>query len=61
VSSLMVCGTSECHVPVYADSRLIYDDDIKARLLRYISSSVLFSESKVDHNVISWNRLVVAS
>ncbi|RSH82705.1 uncharacterized protein EHS24_007699 [Apiotrichum porosum] len=38
---------------------LIYDDDIKPRLLTYIHSSMLFSENEVDFNVIAWNRLVL--
>lgn len=39
--------------------RLVYSDDIKARLLNYIYSTILFSESDIDFNVIAWNRVIL--
>lgn len=39
-----------------ADDSLIYPDDIKARLLNYIYSTLLFSDADVDFDVITWNR-----
>ncbi|TYJ51399.1 hypothetical protein B9479_008031 [Cryptococcus floricola] len=38
---------------------LVYSDDIKARLLNYIYSTILFSECEVDFNVIAWNRVIL--
>ncbi|WVR03590.1 hypothetical protein IAU60_000582 [Kwoniella sp. DSM 27419] len=38
---------------------LIYPDDLKTRLLNYINSTILFSESNVDFNMIAWNRVVL--
>jgi ATP-dependent Lon protease len=38
---------------------LVYEDDVKARLLNYISTTLLFSDAKVDFNLVSWNRLVL--
>ncbi|WVQ93563.1 hypothetical protein IAU59_000638 [Kwoniella sp. CBS 9459] len=38
---------------------LVYADDLKARLLHYINSTILFSESRIDFNVIAWNRVVL--
>lgn len=37
---------------------LVYADDLKARLLNYIHSTVAFSEAEVDFNVVTWNRSV---
>jgi hypothetical protein len=37
---------------------LIYEEDIKGKLLRYIYSTVQFGEREIDFNVISWNRCV---
>jgi ATP-dependent Lon protease len=42
----------------YASS-LVYEDDVKSRLLNYISTTLLFSDAKVDFNLVSWNRLVL--
>jgi hypothetical protein len=36
--------------------RLIFDEEIKVNLLDYVSTTMLFSDKHVDHNVISWNR-----
>ncbi|WVO16749.1 hypothetical protein L204_104433 [Cryptococcus depauperatus] len=38
---------------------LVYSDDIKARLLDYIYSTILFSECDIDFNVIAWNRVIL--
>lgn len=38
---------------------LIYETDIKANLLNYIHSTLIFGESGVDFNYVSWNRLVL--
>ncbi|CCU97349.1 unnamed protein product [Malassezia sympodialis ATCC 42132] len=37
----------------------MYDDDVKWRLLRYIHSTMLFSDADVDFNLIAWNRVVL--
>lgn len=37
---------------------LIYEGDIKGKLLNYIYSTILFSDAKVDFNIITWNRFV---
>lgn len=33
-----------------------YDSEIKQRLLRYATSALLFAESRVNPQLISWNR-----
>ncbi|WWD22527.1 hypothetical protein CI109_107020 [Kwoniella shandongensis] len=38
---------------------LVYSDDIKSRLLNYIYSTVFFSESDIDFNVVAWNRVIL--
>ncbi|TDL29268.1 AAA-domain-containing protein [Rickenella mellea] len=38
---------------------LIYEDDVKSRLLNYIYATVGFSDAGVDHNLVSWNRVVL--
>ena len=38
---------------------LIYEGDIKGKLLNYIYSTILFSDAKVDFNIITWNRSVL--
>lgn len=38
---------------------LIYDTDIKSQLLNFVSTTLLFSDKKVDSNVISWNRVIL--
>ncbi|KAG8768177.1 hypothetical protein FRC12_005729 [Ceratobasidium sp. 428] len=38
---------------------LVYEDDIKSRLLDYIYATMLFSDANVDPNVVSWNRVVL--
>jgi len=38
---------------------LIYGDDVKERLLRYVFTAMKLSDSGVDPNLISWNRLVL--
>ena len=38
---------------------LIYEDDIKSKLLNYIYTTLLFSDANVDFNLVSWNRVVL--
>ncbi|XP_065216144.1 pachytene checkpoint protein 2 homolog [Planococcus citri] len=38
---------------------LIYDNNIKENLLDYASTSMIFSQYKVNTNVISWNRVIL--
>lgn len=38
---------------------LLYEEEIKARLLRYVSTAMRFSEIGVDPRVIAWNRVVL--
>lgn len=38
---------------------LIYDDDIPTRLLSYMYTAMLFSDSDVNPHIISWNRVVL--
>lgn len=40
---------------------LIYEDNVKLRLLNYINSTQLFGDRQVDFNVITWNRSVHSS
>lgn len=37
---------------------LIYDGEIKEKLLNYIYSTMLFSDALVDFNIVTWNRCV---
>ncbi|RPA76235.1 P-loop containing nucleoside triphosphate hydrolase protein [Ascobolus immersus RN42] len=37
---------------------LYFDTDIKSMLLQFMSSAILFGEKGIDHNFISWNRLI---
>ena len=38
---------------------LLFEEDVKKRLLRYVSSSVHFASMQVDSQVIAWNRVVL--
>ena len=38
---------------------LIYDSDVKRQLLNFIETTVMFSDRRVDSNIISWNRVVL--
>ncbi|XP_017677904.1 PREDICTED: pachytene checkpoint protein 2 homolog isoform X2 [Lepidothrix coronata] len=38
---------------------LIYDSEVKANLLDYVTTTLLFSDKNVDSNLISWNRVVL--
>lgn len=40
-------------------SNLFYDDGIKENLLNYMYSTLLFSQSEVDFNIISYNRMAL--
>lgn len=35
---------------------LVYEDDVKGKLLGYIYSTMLFSDACVDFNIVTWNR-----
>jgi hypothetical protein len=41
---------------IYFLYSLIFDDDVKTRLLDYVSSTLLFSDKHVDPNLVAWNR-----
>ncbi|TFK76114.1 AAA-domain-containing protein [Pluteus cervinus] len=38
---------------------LIYEGDIKMKLLDYIHATLVFSDANVDFNLVSWNRVVL--
>ncbi|XP_077982391.1 pachytene checkpoint protein 2 homolog [Glandiceps talaboti] len=38
---------------------LIFDSNVKGELLQYAETTLLFSDKKVDCNVISWNRVIL--
>lgn len=38
---------------------LIYDDNVKERLLSYVGTSLKLSRTGVDSNIIAWNRVVL--
>ncbi|ESK97475.1 thyroid receptor-interacting protein 13 [Moniliophthora roreri MCA 2997] len=38
---------------------LIYEDDVKIKLLDYIQATLVFSDAEVDFNLVSWNRVVL--
>lgn len=38
---------------------LVYEDDIKPKLLNYIYTTLLFSDANVNFNLVSWNRIVL--
>ncbi|CAE6443166.1 unnamed protein product [Rhizoctonia solani] len=38
---------------------LIYEDNIKMRLLDYIYATLVFSDANIDSNIVSWNRVVL--
>ncbi|GAA6025308.1 hypothetical protein JCM11491_002443 [Sporobolomyces phaffii] len=38
---------------------LIYDGEVKEKLLGYIHSTMLFSDASVDFNIVTWNRVVL--
>lgn len=53
---------AQCAALLYSRScSLHYDDCIKDRLLQFTTTSLLFADRGVDTNVISCNRLVLAS
>ena len=37
---------------------LIYDGDVKQRLLSYIYSTMLFSDASSDFSIVTWNRCI---
>lgn len=38
---------------------LVYDSDVKHRLLRYAHTALLFADKQVDDQLVSWNRVVL--
>ncbi|ORY89054.1 P-loop containing nucleoside triphosphate hydrolase protein [Leucosporidium creatinivorum] len=38
---------------------LVYEGDVKGKLLGYIYSTMLFSDAMVDFNIVTWNRVVL--
>jgi len=38
---------------------IVIDSVLKTRLLSYCSSSIRFSEAKIDTDIISWNRMIL--
>ncbi|PWN33502.1 AAA-domain-containing protein [Meira miltonrushii] len=38
---------------------LFYENQMKEKLLRYIYTTLIYSDAKVDTNIISWNRLLL--
>ncbi|CAO1638140.1 unnamed protein product [Parajaminaea phylloscopi] len=38
---------------------LVYEDDLKQRLLRYIHTAMVLSDANVDFDIVTWNRLVL--
>lgn len=38
---------------------LIFDSSIKLHLLNYAATTLLFSDAKIDPNIVSWNRVVL--
>ncbi|WFD31022.1 hypothetical protein MSPP1_002051 [Malassezia sp. CBS 17886] len=38
---------------------LVYDDDVKGRLLRYIHTTMWLSDADVDPHLITWNRMAL--
>ena len=38
---------------------LVYDTEIKLRLLQYAFSALLFADRRVNNQLISWNRVVL--
>ena len=45
--------------PPLPPSKQYYDSGIKQRLLRYAASALLFSQRRVDPQLVSWNRVVL--
>jgi len=38
---------------------LVFDEEIKPTLLRYARTTLLFSDKKIDSNIIGWNRVIL--
>uniref|UniRef100_A0A8D8U8B3 Pachytene checkpoint protein 2 homolog n=2 Tax=Cacopsylla melanoneura TaxID=428564 RepID=A0A8D8U8B3_9HEMI len=61
--SEITCSSNRCALPSEEfhglwDS-LVFDDNIKQMLLQYAETSMKFSYSKVNSNIISWNRVIL--
>ncbi|KAF0387780.1 Thyroid receptor-interacting protein 13 [Gigaspora margarita] len=40
-------------------NNLIFDENIKTRLLDYVYTTILFADRNVNSNIISWNRIIL--
>lgn len=38
---------------------LVFDEDIKTKLLSYVATTLLFSDKKVNSNIVSWNKVLL--
>ncbi|KAH0566948.1 pachytene checkpoint protein 2 homolog [Cotesia glomerata] len=38
---------------------LCYDSDIKEKLLKYVETTMMFADKNVNHNIITWNKVVL--
>lgn len=38
---------------------LVFDEDIKTKLLSYAATTLLFTDKNIDTNIISWNKVVL--
>ncbi|EJD54036.1 P-loop containing nucleoside triphosphate hydrolase protein [Auricularia subglabra TFB-10046 SS5] len=58
-----VMAANSCELPNAAWEglweTLVYDEDIKSRLLDYLYATLIFSDANVDSNLISWNRVLL--
>ncbi|KYN03002.1 PREDICTED: pachytene checkpoint protein 2 homolog [Cyphomyrmex costatus] len=56
VASHWLLPAQEFH---YMWENLYYDCDIKNNLLRFVETTMLFSDHAVDSNIISWNKVIL--
>ncbi|XP_008556399.1 pachytene checkpoint protein 2 homolog [Microplitis demolitor] len=38
---------------------LCYDSDVKENLLKYVETTMMFADRNVNHNIITWNKVVL--
>ncbi|KAL2713202.1 pachytene checkpoint protein 2 [Vespula squamosa] len=43
----------------YLWENMYYDSDIKQNLLNFVETAVIFSDNKINPNIISWNKVVL--
>lgn len=59
----MTCSSSHTTLPCEEFhglwESLVYDDDVKEMLLKYAETTMKFSLTKVNSNIISWNRVIL--